>query len=251
MALCYHCGKELETPLRCPYCNLTFCEEHIAQRDHNCIAASAKIKTVDEPELTDNVHYVESVEASAYRPRVQPRKRSQSLLDLGEGVTPKKMAVVVLTLAISVGSILMLNSWEPLPETPEAGPVFPTTPEVVMLQELVLGLINEERVKAGLDELELDTNPIAQRYAESMLETGEFKHNPELPGTMGENIKYRTSKEEFEVEDALQIMMYQMVYDDADYDWGHRDNVLNEDYSRVSIGVASDEGRVYLVQDFS
>ena len=218
MALCYHCGKELETPLRCPYCNLTFCEEHIAQRDHNCIAASAKIKTVDEPELTDNVHYVESVEASAYRPRVQPRKRSQSLLGLGEGVTPKKMAVVVLTLAISVGSILMLNSWEPPPETPEAGPVFPTTPEVVMLQELVLGLINEERVKAGLDELELDTNPIAQRYAESMLETGEFKHNPELPGTMGENIKYRTSKEEFEVEDALHLMMYQMVYDDADYD---------------------------------
>ena len=251
MALCYHCGKELETPLRCPYCNLTFCEEHIAQKDHNCIAASAKIKTVDEPELTDNVHYVESVEASAYRPRVQPRKRSQSLLGLGEGVTPKKMAVVVLTLAISVGSILMLNSWEPPPETPEAGPVFPTTPEVVMLQELVLGLINEERVKAGLDELELDTNPIAQRYAESMLETGEFKHNPELPGTMGENIKYRTSKEEFEVEDALHLMMYQMVYDDADYDWGHRDNVLNEDYSRVSIGVASDEVRVYLVQDFS
>jgi len=115
----------------------------------------------------------------------------------------------------------------------------------------VLELINEERVKASLDELELDTNPIAQRYAESMLETGEFKHNPELPGTMGENIKYHTSKEEFEVEDALQLMMYQMVYDDADYDWGHRDNVLNEDYSRVSVGVASDEGRVYLVQDFS
>jgi hypothetical protein len=163
---------------------------------------------------------VESVEASAYRPRVQPRSRSQRLLDLGKGVTPKKMAVVALTLAISLGSILMLNSWEPPAETPEAGPVFPTTPEVVMLQELVLELINEERVKADLDELELDTNPIAQRYAESMLETGEFKHNPELPGTMGENIKYHTSKEAFEVEDALQLMMYQMVYDDAEYEWG-------------------------------
>jgi len=83
------------------------------------------------------------------------------------------------------------------------------------------------------------------------VETGEFKHNPELPGTTGENIKYYTSKEEFEVEDALQLMMYQMVYDDADYDLGHRDNMLNKDYSRVSVGVASDEGRVYLVQDFS
>ncbi len=63
MAICYYCGKELETPLRRPYCNLTFFEDHIAQRNHNRIAASAKIKTVDEPGLTDNVHYVESVEA--------------------------------------------------------------------------------------------------------------------------------------------------------------------------------------------
>jgi len=54
----------------------------------------------------------------------------------------------------------------------------------------------------------LDTNPIAQMYAESMLETGEFKQNSELPGTMGENIKYYTSNEEFEVEDALRLMMY-------------------------------------------
>jgi hypothetical protein len=48
----------------------------------------------------------------------------------------------------------------------------------------VLGLLNEERVKAELNELVLDTNPIEHRYAESMLETGEFKHNPELPGIM-------------------------------------------------------------------
>ncbi len=251
MAICYYCGKEVETPLRCPYCNLTFCEDHIAQRDHNCIALSARIKTVDEPGPADNIHYVESVEASTYRPRVQPSRRRQGLLDLGRGVTPKKMAVVALTLVISMGSILMLNSLEQPPEAPDAGPVFPTAPDLVMLQEYVLELINEERIKAELDELELDTNPIAQRYAESMLETGEFKHNPELPGTMGENIKYHTSKEEFEVEDALQLVMYQMVYDDADYDWGHRDNILKEDYSRVSIGVAYDERRLYLVQDFS
>ncbi len=166
-------------------------------------------------------------------------------------MTPKKMAVVALTLVISRGRVLLLNTWEPLPETPEAGPVFSTTPDVVLLQEYVLELINEERAKAELDELELDTNPIAPRYAESMLDTGEFKHNPELPGTMGENIKYHTSKEEFEVEDALQLMSYQMVYDDAEIDWGHRDNMLHEDYSRVSVGVAYDDRSAYLVQDFS
>jgi hypothetical protein len=212
---------------------------------------SAKINTVDEPGVNDHVHYVESVEASMYRPRVQPNRRRRGLMDLGWGVTPKKLAVVALTLVMSMGSILLFNGWEQPSETPGAGPVFPATPDVVPLQELALELINEERVKAELDELVLDTNPIAQRYAESMLETGEFKHNPELPGTMGENIKYHASNEEFEVEDALKLMMYQMVYDDAEYDWGHRDNILNEDYSRVSLGVAHDERRVYLVQDFS
>jgi uncharacterized protein YkwD len=47
----------------------------------------------------------------------------------------------------------------------------------------VLGLVNEERAKAKLEALELDINPIAQRYAEQMLSTGEFKHNPDLTST--------------------------------------------------------------------
>lgn len=109
---------------------------------------SAKIKTVDEPGLTDNVHYVESVEAPIYRPRVHPRSRRQGLLDLGRGVTPRKLAVVAFTLVISMGSILLLNGWEQPPETPDPGPVFLTTPDVVLLQEYVLELINEERLNA-------------------------------------------------------------------------------------------------------
>ena len=78
----------------------------------------------------------------------------------------------------------------------------------------VLGLVNEERAKAKLEALELDINPIAQRYAEQMLSTGEFKHNPDLPSTMGENIKYYTSRDEFADRDALSRLMYEMVYDD-------------------------------------
>jgi hypothetical protein len=36
-ALCYHCGKEVQMPFRCNYCNLTFCEEHRLPEAHNCI----------------------------------------------------------------------------------------------------------------------------------------------------------------------------------------------------------------------
>ncbi len=235
-------------PYRCPYCNLTFCEEHIAQKKHNCIALSRKIKS--NPPVEDTVSYGESLEAPMTRSRHYDRRRKKGVLGLGVGVTPRKMMVVALTLAISLGSLLLVNSNPAVPETPGAGPVFPTTPEVVELQEYVLQLINEERTLQQLEELELDTNPIAQRYAESMLETGEFKHNPELPGTMGENIKHY-SKADLDEEEALRVLMYEMVYDDADYEWGHRDNILSEDYVRVSVGVAIGDGNLYLVQDFS
>lgn len=115
----------------------------------------------------------------------------------------------------------------------------------------MLGLVNEERAKAKLEDLELDTTPIAQRYAEQMLSTGEFKHNSDLPSTIGENIKYYTSRNEFTARDALSRLMYEMVYDDSAYSWGHRDQILNKDYKRVIVGVAYDRGRLYLVQDFS
>lgn len=45
--------------------------------------------------------------------------------------------------------------------------------------------------------------------------------------------------------------MFSLVYDDANSDWGHRDNILHEDYRRVGLGVAFDESYLYLVQDFS
>ena len=251
MGICYHCGKEIDEPLRCPYCNLSFCEDHIQQRDHNCIALSGKLKTYTEQAEAQPQPYVESVEAPAYRPKVNDRRRKTGLLDLGPGVNSRKMAFVAITLAISLGSIAIINNWYQEPETPDTGPVFPTNPNVVELHEYVLELVNEERGKAKLEALELDTNPIAQRYAEEMLSTGEFKHNPDLPSTMGENIKYYTSRDEFATRDALSRLMYDMVYDDSAYSWGHRDQILNKDYKRVSVGVAYDRGRLYLVQDFS
>jgi len=250
MGICYHCGREIDEPQRCPHCNLSFCEDHIRQRDHNCIAMSGKLRPYTAQSEAEPLPYVESVEAPAYRPKVNNRRRT-GLLDLGPGVNSRKMAFVAVTLVISLGSIALLNSLYQEPETPDAGPVFPTNPNVGELHDYVLGLVNEERAKARLGALELDTNPIAQRYAEQMLSTGEFKHNPELPSTMGENIKYYTSRDEFAARDALSRLMYDMVYDDAAYSWGHRDQILDKDYRRVSVGVAYDRGRLYLVQDFS
>lgn len=35
--ICYFCGKEVDIPFRCNYCNLTFCGEHRLPESHNCI----------------------------------------------------------------------------------------------------------------------------------------------------------------------------------------------------------------------
>lgn len=37
MGICYLCGKETDLEYRCPYCNLTFCEEHRLPEQHNCV----------------------------------------------------------------------------------------------------------------------------------------------------------------------------------------------------------------------
>ena len=39
MGLCYLCGKEVDIPHRCPFCNLTFCDEHRIPEQHNCMKA--------------------------------------------------------------------------------------------------------------------------------------------------------------------------------------------------------------------
>ena len=36
MGICYHCGKEVLIPHRCPYCNLSYCDEHHIPETHFC-----------------------------------------------------------------------------------------------------------------------------------------------------------------------------------------------------------------------
>ena len=45
-------------------------------------------------------------------------------------------------------------------------------------------------------------------------------------------------------------MQWGMMYDDAESDWGHRDNILNPFHNKVSIGIAYNNNAIYLVQDF-
>jgi uncharacterized protein YkwD len=251
MGICYHCGKEVDPLTRCPYCNLTFCEEHLPQKAHNCIALSSNLAKLQPQPVTKTIHYVEPEEAeetTSPRPRTVKSKRKTGFL--GSTISTRRVVLVALTLAISLGSIFMLNQWQPPDNKPPVGPVFPVSKETIEYQEYALSLINKERVKQQLQELTLNNNSIAQRYAEEMLKTGVFKNNPNLPSTMGENLIYYEG-DNFNVTVVLNALTYDMVYDDADYNWGNRDNILYTDYTTVSIGVAYNDNKLYLVEDFS
>ena len=250
MGICYHCGVEVDQPYRCPHCNLTFCDEHSTQKAHKCLVLNAQLsEATTKPAATKSIHYVEP-EETPQKPRVVRRKKQKQSF-MGTGVSPRKLVLVILIVAISLGSIMIINQWEPEPDDPNVGAVFPISAETVKLQEYVVELINKERDGIELQPLVYDNNSMAQRYAEELLETGNFKHNPALPRTMGENIDIFTSSDELNATEVLDFLIYGQVYDDEDNNWGNRDNIYYETYYMASVGIAFNDEILYLVINFS
>lgn len=250
MGICYHCGVDVDEPYRCPHCNLTFCEEHSTQKAHNCIALNNQLSGVaSKPPVTKAIHYVEPErEAAQVRPPKRRVKKKQGIL--GSGVTRRKVVLVVLVVMISLFSIMTLNQWEPEPEKPGVGAVFPITIETMEQQEYVVQLVNKARTKEKLDSLEFSNNSLPQRYAEEMLDTGIFKHNPDLPGTMGENIALFALGPDYNVTEVLELMIYEQIHNDEDNGDGNHDNIFYESYVQLSVGVAYNDEVLYLVLNF-
>lgn len=250
MGICYHCGTDLENPFRCPHCNLTFCEEHAAQRAHNCIALNNQLSGVtSRPPVAKAIHYVEAEsEASQERPPKRRIKKKQGIL--GAGVTRRKVVLVVLIVTISLFSIMTLNQWEPEPDKPGVGAVFPITIETMEQQEYVVQLINKARIKEKLVSLEYNNNSLPQRYAEEMLDTGVFKHNPDLPGTMGENIDLFALGADYNVTEVLELLIHDQIHNDEANGQGNHDNIFYESYVQLSVGVAYNDEVLYLVLNF-
>ncbi len=140
------------------------------------------------------------------------------------------------------------------------------------LVNYTLGLINKDRAEYNLAPVSLSAEPSGQQHADSMLEYSYFSHwdifglKPYMRytllgglGAVSENIAYRSSyvcvaslcTGSINPKYALQRMEYSMMYNDsACCNNGHRDNILNPYHNMVSIGIAYDSSRIYLVEDF-
>lgn len=133
-------------------------------------------------------------------------------------------------------------------------------------EELVaytLALINADRTKFGRSNVTLSPVSSGQEHADDMLSQHFFSHwdtaglkpymRYTLAGGVGvvqENVAWEYGTGPFDVKESLRYLESLMMYNDSAWNWGHRDNILDQYHNRVSIGVSYDRNNVYLVQDF-
>jgi hypothetical protein len=103
----------------------------------------------------------------------------------------------------------------------------------------------------------------AQQHADDMLKNHYFSHwdtNGYKPymrytlfggnGSVDENIAWESAGIPFDAKEAIENLEWAMMEEDAQWNWGHRDNIIDSFHNRVSIGIAYDGNNLYLVEDF-
>jgi hypothetical protein len=222
MSLCYYCGREEETS-RCPHCGISFCKEHVDPDSHKCLAfMEAGGGNSDQREVI--------AEVAQWAPEKQQHNR---------------VLIAVAMIMISLSSSLMVAiSAGGAQGLPAAAPM-----EVdYELHSVAFSQVNAYRYRNDLPELEYQVSDLAQDWAFKLARSGEFRHNPDLPVSMGENIARRSEKG-LDPKVALALMVQEMVTSDKQFGFANRDNILG-DYDELSIGVAVDGDTVILVLNF-
>jgi hypothetical protein len=146
------------------------------------------------------------------------------------------------------------------------------------LVQHALELINIDRTKHNLPPVILGKNIAAQKHAEDMLRykyiahwdsdgfkpymrytqyngRGEVRENVAITGYYNEYGNTNCYKqfilcEKIDPMKAIENLHHAMVYNDADSNWGHRDNILDRWHNKVNIGIAYDDYFLVLVQHF-
>ncbi|MDP2968612.1 MAG: CAP domain-containing protein [Deltaproteobacteria bacterium] len=202
----------------------------------------------------------------------------EDYIDYGKNQYKKKnkksiiKSIIIITAIIGIGLILYNTNFQlpnldstQLPELPSIPQIIPssTSPTISQLREYALQEINRERTKHGLTNVTLSPIECAQNHADNLLKGGYLSHwdtegwKPYMrytrdggKGMMGENCAWMHSTGEIDPYKTIKELNWNMIYDDANSNWGHRDNLLDPKHNRVSLGIAYDDSNLYLVQDF-
>lgn len=145
-------------------------------------------------------------------------------------------------------------------------PTVKPPPELTLneLRQIALDDINKYRTENGLGVISLGSAISPQRYAEELLKEGcihhisdrgegpmlRYKNNGDTMFLVAENIAGGLGTSWMTPKESVLDGNNRMMFDDADSNWGHRDNILHPSHRSVSIGIAYDSQRLVMVQDF-
>jgi len=155
---------------------------------------------------------------------------------------------------------------------PDANGSFPdnnasnSSSETSIHEELVnyaLILINNDRQLNGLENVTLSNVNSGQVHADNMLKNNFVSHwdlngyKPHMrytlsggQGSVSENVAWKYSSGFIDPKETLEDLQWSMMYDDADSNWGHKNNILTPFHNKVSIGISYNDNYLYFVQDF-
>jgi uncharacterized protein YkwD len=259
MPKCDQCGREEVLPFTCAYCGGNYCVEHRLPENHNC---THRPKTP--PSYLTAYDNRQSSEMPAVKRRQFPLKKLVALTTIaaivGAIIWSAYPALIQLTQSPSASTSPVPSTIPPHTTSPD------TTPSELSHEELVdyaLSLINSDRQSMGLQNVTLSSIDSGQRHAENMLENKFLSHwdtNGYKPymrytlasgkGSVSENVAWLYNSGGIDPFEAIETLEYNMMYDDASSNWGHRDNILNAFHNKVRIGIAYDRNNVYFVEDF-
>ena len=179
---------------------------------------------------------------------------------------PTAPTSTIYTEASTTSATMRYSSITPSPTMPtstttQSSPLIASKSESINVTEPViyaLNRINYEREKYGLEPLKLfHNNTVAQQHAEEMVTYGYLSHwdiNGYKPymrwgfegytwfgisESIGAMFIYDGKTwSSWELKEAIDNSVYNMVYNDAESNWGHRDDLLDPCHNYVAIGIA-------------
>lgn len=134
----------------------------------------------------------------------------------------------------------------------DEGPPSPSSADIPRLEQRMLYLINLERKLVGVKKLEWNGQvaEAARAHARLLAERQEMSHRfqgePALSQRLGTTgVRFTNSAENIASADNEDEAHLGLMYSP-----GHRDNILDPQYSAVGVGVALRAGRIYVTEDF-
>jgi uncharacterized protein YkwD len=198
------------------------------------------------------------------------------------------LPLIVFVINLSACSPAQLTNTQKIQETAEpsvsttfpTGPVYTPTAAVFKpngtladLFQFTLDLINQDRQAKNLSGVILGTNAAAQKHAQDMFDNYYLSHwgtdglKPYMRYTLAGGLNYEAENSAYsgaiqklanpgsvyaqiDPKTEIKSLEFSMMNDDASSNWGHRDNILNKWHKKVNLGIAYDQYRLALVQEF-